>query len=306
MAAMLARSFGIAERGVKVSLTAGRIASAILGDSVMRGMTRGLSLVFPGFPQWHGALEKDREDVDRSLLSELDDCEYVYWPACMSRMMHGTAAALVEVSSRADVRVHIPSNAVGLCCGQAFSSKGFIASAVSKQSELVDAMWRWSDRGRRPIVTDLGSCTAFIRQGLSDLDPVRRDQLARIRLIDSSLYAEILLPKLKISKRKRSIAIHSVCSNQKFGWGDAMLTVGSACADEMIQPHEGKCCGMGGDRGFELPELVQSATATVAENMNAASCEEGYTNARSCAISLSTGSGKPWRSLMHLLRDVSE
>jgi D-lactate dehydrogenase len=63
---------------------------------------------------------------------------------------------------------------------------------------------------------------------------------------------------------------------------------------------------MGGDRGFELPELVQSATATVAENMNAASCEEGYTNARSCAISLSTGSGKPWRSLMHLLRDVSE
>lgn len=306
MAAMLARTFGIAERGVTTSLTVGRVASAIVGDSVMRGMTRGLSVVFPGFPQWHAALERDREDIDRSLLSELEECDYVYWPACMSRMMHGTAAALVEVSARAGVAVHIPGNSIGLCCGQAFSSKGFIASAVAKQSELIDAMWRWSDRGRRPIVTDLGSCTAFLRQGLSDLDPVRRDQLSRIRLLDSASYAEILLPDLKISKRKRSIAIHSVCSNQKFGWGDAMLKVAGACADEVVQPHEGKCCGMGGDRGFELPELVKSATATVAENMNAVSCEEGYTNARSCAISLSTGSGKPWRSLMHLLRDVSQ
>jgi D-lactate dehydrogenase len=305
MAAILARNFGVAERGVKASLTVGNVASAIFGDSVMRGMTRGLSLVFPGFPQWHAALERDREEIDRSLLTDLEESDYVYWPACMSRMMHGTAAALVEVSSRAGVRVHIPSNATGLCCGQAFSSKGFIASAITKQSELIDAMWRWSDRGRRPIVTDLGSCTAFLSQGIGDLDPVRREQLSRIRLLDSSLYAECLLPKLNISRRKQTIAIHSVCSNQKLGWGDAMATVAAACSNQVVQPHEGKCCGMGGDRGFELPELIKSATSTVAGNMGAAGCEDGYTNARSCAISLSTGSGKPWRSLMHLLRDVT-
>jgi D-lactate dehydrogenase len=84
-----------------------------------------------------------------------------------------------------------------------------------------------------------------------------------------------------------------------------MLQVAHACAERVIQPHEGKCCGMGGDRGFELPELVQRATAEVGPAMAAADCTEGYTNARSCALSLSTGSGKPWRSLFHLLEDCS-
>ncbi|MCU0709420.1 MAG: 4Fe-4S dicluster domain-containing protein, partial [Pirellula sp.] len=305
LASVLARNFGAAELAVKTSLTAGRVASSILGDTMMRGMTKGLSVVFPGFPQWHAALERDQESVDRSLLADIEDCDYIYWPSCMSRMMHGTAAALVEVSHRAGARIHIPSNATGHCCGQAFSSKGFLASAVSKQGELIDAMWRWTDRGNRPIVTDLGSCTAFLKQGLADLDPVRRDQLSRIRLLDSSEFAQIIVGELDISQKKKVIAIHSVCSNHKFGWGDPMLAVAQACADEVIQPHEGKCCGMGGDRGFELPELARSATASVRELMEQASCNEGYTNARSCAISLTSGSGYPWRSLFHLLRDVS-
>jgi D-lactate dehydrogenase len=101
------------------------------------------------------------------------------------------------------------------------------------------------------------------------------------------------------------VAIHSVCSNQKFGWGDAMVRVAKACAEEVLQPHEGKCCGMGGDRGFELPGLAMSATANVGPAMEHAACHEGFTNARSCAISLTSGSGRPWKSLFHLLRDCS-
>jgi D-lactate dehydrogenase len=272
----------------------------------MAGLTRGLSSVFAGFPHWHQGLEGQNESIDKSMLATLDQCDLVYWPTCMSRMMHGTSAALVTVAHRAGVKLHIPKDSVGRCCGQAFSSKGFLESAVAKQSELIDAMWLWSDRGARPIVMDLGSCTAFISQGLSDLDPVRREQLQKITILDSSVFAESLLPKLTIKRRKGITAIHSVCSNQKFGWGDAMVKVAAACSDKVLQPHEGKCCGMGGDRGFELPGLVRSATKEVGPQMQQADCQEGYTNARSCALSLSTGSGKTWRSLFHLLKDCTD
>jgi D-lactate dehydrogenase len=306
LANTMAHQFATAERLVAVSLGAGRTASAILGSTAMRSVTRGLATLFPGFPQWHSALGSENERIDRSLLVSIDTCDYVYWPTCMSRMMHGTAGALVEVADRADVGLHIPKNSVGLCCGQAFSSKGFLEAAVTKQSELIDAMWKWSDRGRRPIIVDLGSCTAFLRQGLSDLDPVRKEQLHRIRILDSSEFAAELLPKLKTMKRKSAVAIHSVCSNHKYGWGDAMLRVANACAEQVIQPHEGKCCGMGGDRGFELPDLAKSATSDVGPAMQSAHCTEGFTNARSCAISLSSGSGQSWRSLFHLLKECSD
>jgi len=223
----------------------------------------------------------------------------------MSRMMHGTAAALLEVADRAGVSVHIPKEATGLCCGQAFSSKGFLDAAIAKQSELIDAMWRWSEQGRRPIIVDLGSCTAFLKQSLPDLDQVRKEHLRRMTILDSSEFAAQLLPALTISRRKKVIAIHSVCSNQKFGWGDPMAKVASACAEQVIAPHEGKCCGMGGDRGFEIPDLAKSATKDVGQAMSNSECDEGFTNARSCAISLSSGSGKRWSSLLHLLKECT-
>jgi D-lactate dehydrogenase len=306
VAAQLASSFGLAERAVGASLTLGRTAASILGGKAMQGLTHGLSSVFAGFPHWHQGLEGQNESIDKSLLVGLEECDLVYWPTCMSRMMHGTASALVCVADRAGVRLHIPKDSVGRCCGQAFSSKGFLESALTKQAELIDAMWRWSDRGRRPIVMDLGSCTAFISQGLADLDQVRREQLTKIKILDSSVFAESLLPKLTLKRRKGIIAIHSVCSNQKFGWGESMVKVAGACAEQVLQPHEGKCCGMGGDRGFELPGLVQSATKDVGPLMQEAQCSEGYTNARSCSLSLASGTGKTWRSLFHLLKDCTD
>jgi hypothetical protein len=137
-------------------------------------------------------------------VSSLEDCDIVYWPTCMSRMMHGTAEALLEVSQRAGVDVHIPSNSVGLCCGQAFSSKGFVESAIAKQSELIDALWQWSERGKRPVVLDLGSCTAFLKQTMQDLDPVRRDQLSRITILGFLAVRSILTPQLESSRKEIS------------------------------------------------------------------------------------------------------
>lgn len=306
VASLLSRNFGTAERVVGWSLAAGRGIAEVFGGTTMRGITRAGSFLFPGFPNWHDALSRDVGSVDRELLASFESAEFIYWPTCMSRMMGGTADALVRVASKASASVHIPDASRGKCCGQAFSSKGYVKIAIEKQSELLDHMWEWSRQGTRPVVMDLGSCTAFFKPGLPYLDAVRKERLSRMTVWDSTEFAARLLPKLPIHRRLADISIHSVCSNQKFGWEIPLIQVASACADRVHAPHEGKCCGMGGDRGFELPGLSRAATQNVGESMSKSNSEQGFTNARSCAISLSTGSGRPWRSIFHLLDECSE
>ena len=176
---------------------------------------------------------------------------------------------------------------------------------MKKQNELLDSIWEWSKHGERPVVLDLGSCTSFLKTGMSYLDRVRKHRLETLPILDSTELAASLLPKLMIAKKFANVAVHSVCSNHRYGWETPLVDVAKACADQVHLPHEGKCCGMGGDRGFEIPGLALSATTGVAGKMTESSCEIGFTNARSCAISLSSGTDRPWRSIFQLLDECS-
>jgi D-lactate dehydrogenase len=305
VAKAVAKNFGIAEGFAVTAINTGASAGFLLGNELLSSVTSWISYVLPGFPHWHAGVSQDWDHLDRSLLSDSSAADIVYMPTCMSRMFGGTIAPLVQVVDRAGERIHIPAKMQGLCCGQAFASKGFTESAIAKQAEWIDAMWEWTERGEKSVVMDLGSCTSFLKAGMEDLDPVRKDRLTRMKILDSVELAVSLLPKLRIHKKLESIAIHSVCSNQKSGLDTPMLQVAMACSDTVVQPHEGRCCGMGGDRGFEVPELIWSAGANVGPNMEQSGCSVGYTNARSCAISLSSSSGKPWHSLMHLLEECT-
>ena len=305
IASMLGKHFGLAEQAVHLSLLAGRVTSGVIGDSALRSITGVLAKVFSGFPQWHAGLSSDHAAIDRSLICDFEVAEFIYWPTCMSRMMGGTADALLRVCAKAGVAVHIPRNATGKCCGQAFSSKGYADVAILKQNELLDSIWEWTKHGERPVVLDLGSCTSFLKTGLPYLDQVRKHRLESLTILDSTELAASLLPKLTIAKRIANVAVHSVCSNHRHGWEVPLIAVAQACAEQVHAPHEGKCCGMGGDRGFEIPELALSATADVSDKMTETKCDSGFTNARSCAISLNSGSGRPWRSIFQLLDECS-
>lgn len=305
LAGQVARHFGWAEGLVKSAMLVGRATNALVGHRALTAATHLAGKVLPGFPQWHEGLGECVESIDRSMLADLDSADWIYWPSCMSRMMDGTAAPLLKVCQRAGELIHIPANATGKCCGQAFASKGFLQSAVETQSELLDAMWEWGKQGQRPIVVDLGSCTSFLRSGFKYLDPVRKSRLERMQILDSVELAVRLLPKLTIHKKNEPIAIHSVCSNEKSGLDVPLLQIANACCASVIQPHEGKCCGMGGDRGFSFPDLIKSAGSETGKIMESAGCDTGYTNARSCAISLSTSSQKRWKSIFHLLEECT-
>jgi len=125
-------------------------------------------------------------------------------------------------------------------------------------------------------------------------------------ILDSLELAARILPRLELTHKIANVAVHSVCSNHRHGWETPLLEVAKACAEKVHSPHEGKCCGMGGDRGFEIPELALSATKDVGDQMTHDECDTGYINARSCSISLNSSTGKPWRSIFHLLDRCSE
>ena len=111
VASMLGKHFGVAEQAVHLSLLAGRVTSGVIGDSALRSITGVLAKVFSGFPQWHAGLSSDHAAIDRSLICDFEVAEFIYWPTCMSRMMGGTADALLRVCAKAGVAVHIPRNA---------------------------------------------------------------------------------------------------------------------------------------------------------------------------------------------------
>lgn len=51
-----------------------------------------------------------------------------------------------------------PAHLDGLCCGQAFESKGFRRQAERKSKELSDALLAVSGNGQIPILCDTSPC----------------------------------------------------------------------------------------------------------------------------------------------------
>ena len=88
-----------------------------------------------------------------------EGAEAIYFPACISRMMGhlpgepeemSLVEALVKVSARAGVPVHIPHDVEGTCCGVPFSSKGFDLAHRFTVNRAVEKFWAWTDCDGHP------------------------------------------------------------------------------------------------------------------------------------------------------------
>src|SRR5579875_2695014 len=100
--------------------------------------------------------------------TSMEGAAAAYFPACINRIFGrdpsvaegpGLPESLVAVSGRAGRRLWIPSDVRGLCCSTPFHSKGYGLAHRFMSSSIADAMWRWSDGGRIPVVVDATSCT---------------------------------------------------------------------------------------------------------------------------------------------------
>jgi D-lactate dehydrogenase len=228
----------------------------------------------------------------------------VYLPACVNRIFGDGGAmslpqALVTASERAGRPVWIPADAAGHCCATPWSSKGYADGHAHMADKTVAALWRWSDSGTLPVVIDASSCALGLREEVAERHP-------ELTVIDSVEWAsDELLPRLTVGRKLRSVALHPPCSTRHLGLDRKLAALAGSLADDVFVPPTSTCCGFAGDRGFLHPELTAAATAQEASELAGRSFDAYLCSNRTCEIGLEQGTGRPFRSIVYALEELT-
>ncbi|MDX2195926.1 MAG: FAD-binding and (Fe-S)-binding domain-containing protein [Cytophagales bacterium] len=234
----------------------------------------------------------------------------IYFTTCICRLMgnnidgkNNIQNTFIETASRAGIDMVIPNDIHGLCCGQAFSSKGYFEAYVHTVNNTIIKLYQYSHMGAIPIVMDLSSCTHSITTCKKYLTTENAILFDKLIIYDSVTYLQkYVMPTLTIAHKKNNVILHPVCSLTKMGTNSHLHEVASMCAHQVIVPAGSGCCGMAGDRGFIFPELTQSATSAIA---NDTSAQGYYCTSKTCEIALSETTDKNYESIIYLVEEVS-
>ena len=313
LAESVAHDYALAEGGARLALRLGHAAAAVIGTSGMTTLTRLTSATLQRRSwQWSAEMPRPARPLPAT---PREAAAAVYFPSCVTRVFGplpgepespSLAEAFVSVASRAGRPLWIPENVAGVCCGVPFSSKGYEAGHRLAVNRAVERFWSWSGSGRLPVVIDTSPCTYGVLTSGEALTPENRDRLSRLQVKDAAVFAhDSLLPNLKVSCRRASVALHPVCSAQKLGISGTLDALARACSERVTVPFHAGCCGFAGDRGFLFPELTASAMAREANDLRDLALDGCYATSRTCEIGLTRATGRPWRSLIHLLEKAT-
>ncbi len=308
-AVLVIRNFKFVEWFVKLLLNTGFFVNKLLNKNLLYNLTSWLRSFHVPFPQWLNSVSTPSLSDDSSGRNLSD--KIVMYTTCIHRMMGGNKKhisltdTLLSLCNKSNIQLVINKNK-GLCCGQAFSSKGFTDAAIIAANDSIEWIWNESEDGKYPVLTDVTSCAFTLHQSAPLLSEVNKARLLKLKIMDVTEFAaDFLLPKIAIIQKKQSITLHPVCSLEKMKLNGKLKMVADACAEKVIIPQHAGCCGMAGDRGFFFPELIKSATRLEAEEVKKHDCDGHYSTGRTCEIALSETTGKDYVSLLYLLDEVS-
>lgn len=308
VALRIAQRWATVEKLTRRGLAAADVVSGTVGVRALTGLTGAVRKVLSTdlVPSVVGPLP---QPAPPSLpRTHRQDAVAVYFPACINRIF-GRApgadglslpAALVTVSARADRPLWIPDNVQGLCCSTPWSSKGYRQGHEWMAAAIADALWQWTDHGALPVVADAASCThGLLTDVATHLDAERAERFVQLTIHDAVAWAhDELLPRLTVSHRLGSVALHPTCSTTHLGLNRKLAELAAAVAEEVVVPLGTTCCGTAGDRGLLHPELVISATAQEKETLDARAFD-GYLSAnRTCEMGLHQATGQPYESFV--------
>ncbi len=313
IAVWLARHMGLVEAGARMGLRLGHLAERWFGVAAMTGLTRGLNRLTRKTldePFWQWSREMPRASRGQKLSgATASEAEAVYFPACITRVMGAHAAeetsvadALLRIAGRAGVRLHVPEDAGGHCCGVPFSSKGFDAAHREAVNQTIADMYRWSRAGELAIVIDTSPCTYGLKTARPWLTAENQERFDRLTILDSiEFVATKLLPRLTLKRKPGAVALHPVCSATKMGIVPQLVEIARACSEEVVVPEQAGCCAFAGDRGFLFPELTASATRQEAAALSEEEVMGCYSSSRTCEIGMTRATDRVYRSYLHLV-----
>ncbi len=294
-----ADKFGTLEGVARFALGAADVARAVIGDSAIGGITKGLRKTGLPVPQWSEGMPKRGKALPE--LKTVGDVKAVYFPACLNRMMGTspknpdqrsipeTIKTLFEKAGLEMVSGHKPK---GLCCGQPWESYGHDEQADRKSDELSAWLLQVSNNGEYPILVETTAC----------LERMRRACDKRLNLLGPEEFAmQYLVERLEITPVEEKIAVHPTCTCRKMGIVDDLVGLAKLCAREVVVPEKVGCCGMAGNRGMNYPELNAHALRHLKEETKEKGCTSGYSVSATCEVGLTTHSGIPYKSILSLL-----
>ena len=286
----------------------------LVGKRVFGAMARGIRSVSCNMvPLWNEYFPKAAHKIDTSaaISDKSKDC-VVYFPSCITRSMGVSKSYSKELEitrltekllKKAGYQVIYPENLNKLCCGMAFSSKGYVEAGKKASDELEAALMKASNNGEYPVLCDMSPCLYTMHTNM-DGGP--------LKLYDPGAFImDHLVKRLKITPSDEKIAVFAVCSTKKMGTDNMLYDIAKLCAKEVVVI-ESNCCGFAGDRGFNLPELNRHGLRALKEQTSGKSdgsgkpCVAGYASSRTCEIGLSRHSGITFKSILYLLDKVSE
>ena len=314
IALALAKNMRLMEVGARFAMGAGHIVQNIFGIGLMRGITGLLDKITratmdEAFWQWSAEMPRPRRGALPT--RPIDNAQAVYFPACISRIMGALPGeqqqttvmqALLNIADRAGVKLYVPGDTAGNCCGVPFSSKGFQAAHDATVNHTIENFFRWSNGGQLPVVVDTSPCTYGLKTARSHLTPENQAKFDKLTILDSVEFAhDKLLPTLTIQRKVHSVALHPVCSATKMAVVPKLVNLSKKCSDNVLVPLDAGCCAFAGDRGFLFPELTASATKTEAVQATAEEQSGYYSSSRTCEIGMTRATGKVYQSYLHLL-----
>ena len=278
---------------------------SIFGTRLMTVLSKSLRWIsFNKIPLWNSWMPTGAKPIQPLpfIPESKTSGKVVYFPSCINRSMgpsrHGKEKQLTDVMVRllqkGGFEVIYPENLSSLCCGMAFSSKGYTEAGQMKSNELEAALLKASENGTYPIVCDMSPCLFTMRENMG----------SKIKLYEPvEFILEHLLPRITLQPLNETVAVFPVCSLKKMGLEQRLTELAQLCAKEVIVA-ETNCCGFAGDRGFSFPELNRHGLRTLKDQLPK-SVLRGYSNSRTCEIGLSLHSGIPFQSIVYLVDKVS-
>src|SRR5450759_3151916 len=278
----------------------------ILGTNIMRGISGNFrSISGNRIPLWNPFMPKGARGIKTS--NKVNPAflrKVVYFPSCIKRSMgvskdHNKEVQLtekmVELLHKGGFEPIYPENLNNLCCGMAFSSKGYTEAGEKKSDELEAALLKASRNGEYPVLCDMSPCLFTMKEnmksGLKLYEPVE-------------FIIEWLLPYLTITPVDEVITVFPVCSMKKMELDAKLSDLARTCAKKVIIP-ETNCCGFAGDRGFTFPELNKHGLSNIKSQLPDI-VKNGYSTSRTCEIGLSLHSGISYKSIVYLVDKVSK
>ena len=312
----VARKWAEVERLARVGVKAADVVQTVTSPSLLTAMTDvARSIVskdlVPGVagPMPHAApaeLPKTRRQGAAA----------VYFPACINRIFGrdntkpaslALPDAFVAISERAGKPLWIPDDVRGLCCTTPWSSKGYKQGQTWMSEQMSDALWRWSDGGKLPVVVDAASCTLGLKDDiLEHLDDERKDRLKLVTILDSIAWCKDLLPLLSIQKKIPKILVHPTCSMTHLGLSETLLAIAGVLAESAEIPVGTTCCGTAGDRGLLHPELVHSSTRDTLTQIQTSQDDTRFISAnRTCELGMRQATGRVYESFIYSLEEAT-